>query len=137
MSAVDLTPSQPPVPPGAARGDPRESGIGRFAVAAAFLAPALVILGIWIVYPVFATIDRSFFDRSGNKFVGIDNYHALFTTPSIRTAIENNAIWVAVVPALVTAIGLVFAVLTERIRGRSRSRPRCSCPWPSRSSRRA
>jgi alpha-glucoside transport system permease protein len=84
-------------------------------VAAAFLAPALVILGIWIVYPVFATIYRSFYDRSGNKFVGIDNYHALFTTPSIRTAIENNAIWVAVVPALVTAIGLVFAVLTERI----------------------
>ena len=115
MSAVDLTPSQPPVPPGAARGDPRDSGIGRFAVAAAFLAPALVLLGIWIVYPVFATIERSFFDRSGNKFVGFDNYHALFTTPSIRTAIENNAIWVAVVPAAVTAIGLVFAVLTERV----------------------
>ena len=31
-------------------------------------------------------------------------------------AIKNNAIWIAVVPALVTAIGLVFAVLTERIR---------------------
>jgi alpha-glucoside transport system permease protein len=115
VSAADLTPSQPPVPPGVARGDPRESGIGRFAVAAAFLAPALVVLGIWIVYPVFATIERSFFDRSGNKFVGLDNYHALFTTPSIRTAIENNAIWVAVVPAVVTAIGLVFAVLTERV----------------------
>ena len=32
------------------------------------------------------------------------------------TAIKNNAIWVAVVPALVTAIGLIFAVLTERVR---------------------
>ena len=37
-------------------------------------------------------------------------------TDTLRTAIENNAIWVAVVPALVTAIGLIFAVLTERIR---------------------
>jgi alpha-glucoside transport system permease protein len=84
-------------------------------VAAAFLAPALAILAVWIVYPVFATIERSFFDRSGNNFIWFDNYHALFTTPSIRKAIENNAIWVAVVPALVTSIGLVFAVLTERV----------------------
>ena len=82
---------------------------------AAFLGPALVILAIWIVYPVLATIERSFFDRSGDHFIWFDNYHALFTTPSIRKAIENNAIWVAVVPATVTAIGLVFAVLTERI----------------------
>ena len=67
------------------------------------------------MYPVVATVKRSFYDRSGDNFIGFDNYHALFTTPSIRTAIENNAIWVAVVPALVTAIGLVFAVLTERV----------------------
>ena len=32
------------------------------------------------------------------------------------TAIKNSAIWILVAPALVTAIGLVFAVLTERIR---------------------
>ncbi len=89
--------------------------MGRYLVVAAFLGPALVILAIWIVYPVLATIERSFFDRSGDHFIWFDNYHALFTTPSIRKAIENNAIWVAVVPATVTAIGLVFAVLTERI----------------------
>src|SRR6202035_916076 len=35
---------------------------------------------------------------------------------TLTTAIKNNAIWVAVVPAMVTAVGLVFAVLTERIR---------------------
>ena len=49
-------------------------------------------------------------------FVGIDNYKALFTTPTLTTAIKNNLIWVAVVPAFVTAIGLIFAVLTERVR---------------------
>ena len=41
---------------------------------------------------------------------------ALFTTSTLTTAIKNNAIWVAVVPAFVTAIGLIFAVLTERVR---------------------
>jgi alpha-glucoside transport system permease protein len=40
----------------------------------------------------------------------------LFTTSTLTTAIKNSAIWVAVVPAFVTAFGLIFAVLTERIR---------------------
>jgi alpha-glucoside transport system permease protein len=39
----------------------------------------------------------------------------LFRSDVLFTAIKNNAIWVLVVPALVTSIGLVFAVLTERI----------------------
>src|SRR5207244_3365156 len=60
---------------------------------------------------------RSFFGHSGfGDFVGIDNYKSLFSTSIIVTAIKNSAIWVAVVPALVTAIGLIFAVLTERVR---------------------
>src|SRR5581483_2543349 len=50
------------------------------------------------------------------SWVGIDNYKALFTTSTLTTAIKNNAIWVAVVPATVTAFGLLFAVLTERVR---------------------
>jgi alpha-glucoside transport system permease protein len=85
-------------------------------MAAAFLAPAAFFLLIWIVYPTLYTIWRSLYDRNGNRFVGLDNYRRLFSSDTIRTAIENNAIWVAVVPALITAIGLVFAVLTERIR---------------------
>jgi alpha-glucoside transport system permease protein len=81
-----------------------------------FLAPALIFLAVWIVYPTVRTIIRSFFDRSGANFVWFDNYKALFTTDTLLTAIKNNVLWVAVVPAFVTAIGLVFAVLTERIR---------------------
>ena len=57
----------------------------------------------------------SVFDREGDTFVWFDNYKEIFTTDLLVTAIENNAIWVGVVPALVTAIGLIFAVLTERI----------------------
>jgi alpha-glucoside transport system permease protein len=87
----------------------------RNAVALGFLAPALVMLGVWIVYPAIRTAVRSFFDQDGSKFVWFDNYKSIFTTPSVTTAIKNNAIWVGVVPALVTAIGLIFAVLTERV----------------------
>jgi alpha-glucoside transport system permease protein len=92
--------------------------LGRFFVAAFFLGPALVLLGVWMVYPAVYTLIRSFFGQHGflGTWVGIDNYKTLFTTSTLTTAIKNNAIWVAVVPAVVTAIGLIFAVLTERVR---------------------
>jgi alpha-glucoside transport system permease protein len=88
----------------------------RYGVAATFLAPALVLLGVWVVYPTITTIIRSFYDRSGDEFVGVDNYETLFTDDTLLTAIKNNFLWILVVPALVTAIGLIFAVLIERIR---------------------
>jgi alpha-glucoside transport system permease protein len=97
---------------------PPSGGIGRwrqYAVAVGFLAPAAVLLGVWIIYPAVSTMVRSFYDRTGTGFVGIDNYKSIFSTPTITTAIKNNAIWVLVVPALVTSIGLIFAVLTERV----------------------
>src|ERR687892_215456 len=114
-----------PSTPGVAQVEPRpgappdaEEGrrFGSSLVALAFLGPALVLLGVWIVYPTIHTIYRSFFDRSGDEFVGLDNYSELFTQDTLVTAIKNNTLWVLVVPAFVTAIGLVFAVLTERIR---------------------
>ncbi len=108
-----LATAEPPsveAPPGA--GGER---LRRYGVAAAFLAPAVVLLGVWIVYPAIDTTRRSFFDRVGDRFVWFDNYKEIFTTDLLVTAIKNNAIWLGVVPALVTAIGLVFAVLTERI----------------------
>ena len=88
----------------------------RYGVVAVFLAPALVLLGVWVVYPTLSTIHRSFYDRSGDEFIGLDNYQTLFSDETLRTAIRNNFLWLLVVPAFVTAVGLVFAVLLERIR---------------------
>src|SRR5918996_6258165 len=114
-----------PSTPGVAQVEPRpgappdaEEGrrFGSSLVALAFLGPALVLLGVWIVYPTIHTIYRSFFDRSGDEFVGLDNYETLFSDDTLLTAIKNNFLWILVVPALVTAIGLVFAVLIERVR---------------------
>jgi alpha-glucoside transport system permease protein len=98
-------------PPGVSGGRWRSYG-----VAAAFLAPAFVFLVVWIVYPMMSTTYRSFFDRSGDEFVGLDNYRELFSQDTLVTAMKNNALWVLFVPAFVTAIGLVFAVLVERVR---------------------
>src|SRR5918911_3629843 len=95
---------------------PRASIWRRHSTALAFLAPAAVLMAVWYAYPTIDTIRRSLFSNSGNRFVWFDNYKAIFTDDVLLTAIKNNAIWVAVVPAAVTAIGLVFAVLLEKIR---------------------
>jgi alpha-glucoside transport system permease protein len=116
VSAGGIT-AEPPV--AAAPPPTAEPGrLARYVTAAVFLAPALVMLGVWMVYPAVYTIIRSFFGPTGflGSWTGIDNFKTLFTSSYFTTAIKNNAIWVAVVPAFVTAIGLVFAVLTERVR---------------------
>ena len=88
----------------------------RYGIPALFLGPALVFLAVWIVYPTLSTIVRSFYDRSGDEFVGLDNYETLFSDDTLFKAIQNNFLWILIVPALVTALGLVFAVLIERVR---------------------
>src|ERR1700680_3109783 len=81
-----------------------------------FLLPGIIWLAIIVVYPFIATIVRSLFDSSGTNFIGFDNYKAIFSTTDIIVALKNNVVWVVVFPFLVTFFGLVFAVLTERIR---------------------
>lgn len=85
-------------------------------VALVFLAPALVILGALVVYPIFYTLLRSFYDRAGDTFVGGRNYKDMLTSSSTLTAIKNNIIWVIVAPSAITALGLVFAVMVERVK---------------------
>jgi alpha-glucoside transport system permease protein len=85
-------------------------------VPAIFLAPAVFFLSIWIVYPTIATAWRSLFSNRGGEFVGLDNYKEIFTDDRLLTALKNNALWVLIIPAAVTAVGLILAVLVEKVR---------------------
>ena len=108
------SPEGPPVP---VAPKSRRSVTGtRRTVAALFLLPALVLLGALVVYPIGYSLIRSFYDQSGDAFAGFGNYEALFTDDGIRTALKNNVVWVVFAPTVATALGLVFAVLTERVR---------------------
>ena len=118
MSSGSSIAAEPPV---AAAPPPADGGAGRwrkYALAAGFLAPAAVfLLGVWVVYPTVSTIVRSFFDRAGDEFVGLrqlpgDLHERHARSRRSRTTCSGSL----VVPAFVTAIGLVFAVLTERVR---------------------
>ncbi|HYL80804.1 MAG TPA: ABC transporter permease subunit, partial [Candidatus Acidoferrum sp.] len=93
--------------------------VQRSLLLALFLGPALLLLGAIVVYPICFTVIRSLYDRSGDAFVGFDNYRRMLALPEIVAAIRNNILWVVVAPSAVTAMGLVLAVLTERIRWRT------------------
>ncbi|HYA00256.1 MAG TPA: ABC transporter permease subunit [Candidatus Binatia bacterium] len=82
----------------------------------AFLAPAAIWLLVIVAYPLIGTIRNSFYDNSSTQFVGLGNYKTIFSTADILVSFRNNVIWVVVFPFLVTFLGLVFAVLTERVR---------------------
>ncbi|MEV0128450.1 ABC transporter permease subunit [Dactylosporangium sp. NPDC050688] len=88
----------------------------RVSTAAWFLAPALLLVAVLVVYPIGQTVWWSFHDATGDRAVGAANYAGIFTSSQTRRALLNNAVWIVVAPNLVTAAGLVLAFLAQRVR---------------------
>ena len=80
-----------------------------------FVAPALIVFLIFIIYPVLETFRLSFYDKYGRDFVGFNNYLWAFKDPELRRGLLNNLGWLIVVPTLSTAFGLIIANLADRI----------------------
>jgi alpha-glucoside transport system permease protein len=80
-----------------------------------FLLPALIAMGLYLVYPVFGSFYRSLFDRAGDEFIWFGNYAVMLGDDGFRTALFNNLLWVLVVPAGSTFLGLLVAQLTDRL----------------------
>ena len=80
-----------------------------------FVGPAIVLLGVFLLYPTVVTLRLSFQDNQGEGFVGLDNYTAIFTDSGTLEALRNSVLWVIVVPALAVGIGLTFAVLSDKL----------------------
>ena len=80
-----------------------------------FIAPAFIVLFVFIIYPVFETIRLSFYDKIGREFLGWSNYAWAIKDPDFRRSILNNFGWLLIVPTLSTFFGLVIANLADRI----------------------
>ena len=81
-----------------------------------FIAPAILLLLIGLIYPAIRTLVLSFMDAKSEEFVGFDNFVWAFTIPEIIIVLRNTAIWVFVVPIFSTAIGLAIAYMTDRMK---------------------
>jgi alpha-glucoside transport system permease protein len=81
-----------------------------------YVGPAMVVLAVFLVYPVFNTVLISLKDATGQRFVGLDNYRFVFQDESMRRSIRNTAGWIVIVPLAAVSIGLLFATLADRLR---------------------
>jgi len=81
-----------------------------------WLLPALILLFVFLVYPTLNTIALSFMDRLSRTFVGLKNYEYFFGTGDTLVALRNNVIWLVVLTLLSVGIGLMVAILVDRVR---------------------
>ena len=80
-----------------------------------FLFPALFALTLYLIYPVIGSFLRSLYNRAGDEFIGFGNYAAMLSDTAFQTAFFNNFMWILVVPAGATFLGLLVAQLTDRL----------------------
>ncbi|MEO6350041.1 MAG: sugar ABC transporter permease, partial [Candidatus Limnocylindrales bacterium] len=78
-----------------------------------FIAPALLLLGIYLVYPAVSTIIASFQDTNGAFTLA--NWASLGTPPFVEI-LRNNVLWLVVTTAGSVGLGLLCAALFDRIR---------------------
>src|SRR5690625_4905502 len=81
-----------------------------------FGGPAVLMLGVGLIWPSVRTVYMSFFDRTTTAFVGLENYSFMFTNSAALTSFRNTFIWVLIAPVVSTLIGLVYAVVVDKSR---------------------
>ena len=85
-----------------------------------FLAPAMILFGLFVIWPIFQSIYISFTDWSGfgpKTWIGIENYRTLFKDIRFHVSILNNVKWL-VLMMLAPVIGLILALfLNQTLRG--------------------
>lgn len=81
-----------------------------------YLAPALFLLGGYLIYPALVTIDLSLLDARSTHSVGLKNYIQVFTQGETLIAARNNLFWLVVASLLAVTFGLLAAVLFHRVR---------------------
>jgi multiple sugar transport system permease protein len=115
------------MPQGPSRASPRidagHSGARHAGLSTALLlAPACLLFGLFVVYPILRSISFSFYDWNGvdvPRWIGLDNYRELFADPVFHTALANNLRWLACYLAA-PVLGLALAVfLNQQARGMS------------------
>lgn len=80
-----------------------------------FVGPAVAIVGLFLVYPAVQTVVWSFANRDSTAFIGLDNYTTILADASFQDALVNNILWIIFVPTLAVLVGLVIAVLADRL----------------------
>ena len=85
-------------------------------IALLFIAPALLLVGVFRIFPLVWGFVLSFFDSDGMtkfEFVGLGNYVALASDNAFRDSVENTLILIATLPIWV-ALPMLLAILIHQ-----------------------
>jgi len=83
-----------------------------------FIGPAIALVALFLVFPAFQTILYSFTNSDNTAYIGLDNYTTVLQDAGFQDALFNNALWIIFVPTLSVAMGLLIAVLADRLKPR-------------------
>ena len=83
----------------------------------AFLLPGFSLIGLMLLFPTVQTIHYSFANRSSTAYVDPlwANFSSLFASGDFWSAMFNNLLWIAIVPAVTVSLGVVVAVLADKL----------------------
>jgi multiple sugar transport system permease protein len=90
-------------------------------VAWLFIAPAVIMVGVFLLLPVIMNVVLSFTRwqkfKGLDQFAGLANYQRLFAVPYFSEALANTAVWVVGAIVLPLAVGLGLALMLRNIPG--------------------
>lgn len=93
-----------------------------------YVAPALIIMTVFIIYPTLNTIYLSFRNIDNTDWASaacvagqpcwgvLENYRYALTSPIMQTAFVNNLTWIVLMVSGTVLLGLLVAVLSDRVR---------------------
>ncbi|GGH50186.1 carbohydrate ABC transporter permease [Microbacterium album] len=86
---------------------------------AAFLLPAVALVGALLLVPFAVTFAQSFTNDNGymSSFVWFENYAALVRDPNFVQAIINTVMWTVGTLVLPVGLGLAIAMMTNGLKG--------------------
>jgi alpha-glucoside transport system permease protein len=85
-------------------------------IAWVWIAPAVLFAAVFLVYPVLNTIWLSLQNSDSSAFVGLKNFGRIFHDSSLLEAVRNNILWIFLGTIATVFLGLVIAVLVDRVR---------------------
>lgn len=81
-----------------------------------WIAPAIILIVLFFIYPLIQTLIYSFQNADSTTFVGLKNYQFVFTDAVMLEALRNNLLWLVLGTILTVGLGLVVAVLVDRVK---------------------
>lgn len=80
-----------------------------------FLAPAVLVFSVFVIYPFGSSVATSFTDWNGlsdtSQFIGFANYLEIAQDPVFWISIRNNLVWMLVMPTVTLSVGLLVAIV--------------------------